>query len=163
VFTGGCTLDAAAAVAGCDVETVQSLVEKSLVRHTADRYWMLETIREYALEHLAASGEEGRVRRAHPERLVRTARVSGVGHEARASRPRAAGAREHLRRPRMGCRARSPPGYAHRGRAGAVLGRGGPVRGKAMDRRVPRVPRAPDCPTRKGAQVLRRPALDRRR
>ena len=50
VFRGGCTLDAAEAVADADVDTLQSLVEKSLVRHTGDRYWMLETIREFAAE-----------------------------------------------------------------------------------------------------------------
>src|SRR5581483_5823665 len=57
VFAGGCTLEAAEAVADADLDTLQSLVEKSLVRHTNGRFWMLETIREYALERLAASGE----------------------------------------------------------------------------------------------------------
>jgi predicted ATPase/class 3 adenylate cyclase len=66
VFAGGCTLEAAEQVAGADLDTLQALVEKSLVRHGGDRYWMLETIREYALERLAASGdaEESRVRHA---------------------------------------------------------------------------------------------------
>jgi predicted ATPase len=50
VFRGGCTLEAAEAVAGADLETLQSLVDKSLLRHIGDRYWMLETIREYANE-----------------------------------------------------------------------------------------------------------------
>ncbi len=35
-----------------DLDTLQSLVEKSLVRFTDGRYWMLETIREYAAERL---------------------------------------------------------------------------------------------------------------
>ena len=48
VFAGGCTLDAAEEVAGADLDTLQSLVEKSLVRFSNERYWMLETIREYA-------------------------------------------------------------------------------------------------------------------
>jgi predicted ATPase/class 3 adenylate cyclase len=52
VFRGGCTLDAAEAVAGADLDVLQSLVDKSLLRHTADRFWMLETIREYATEQL---------------------------------------------------------------------------------------------------------------
>jgi predicted ATPase len=52
VFPGGCTLETAESVVGADVDTLQSLVEKSLVRHTAGRFWMLETIREYAAEQL---------------------------------------------------------------------------------------------------------------
>jgi predicted ATPase/class 3 adenylate cyclase len=52
VFRRGCTLEAATAVADADIDVLQSLVDKSLVRHTGDRFWMLETIREYALELL---------------------------------------------------------------------------------------------------------------
>jgi predicted ATPase len=52
VFAGGCTLEAAEEVAGADLDTLQSLVEKSLLRFTDGRYWMLETIREYAAERL---------------------------------------------------------------------------------------------------------------
>jgi predicted ATPase len=49
VFNGGCRLDAAEAVAEADVDTLQSLVDKSLIRSSQERYWMLETIREYAV------------------------------------------------------------------------------------------------------------------
>ena len=49
VFRGGCTLDAAERVADADLDTLQSLVDKSLLRHADQRFWMLETIREYAL------------------------------------------------------------------------------------------------------------------
>jgi predicted ATPase len=62
-FYGGCTLAAAEQVAGADLDTLQSLVDKSLVRHTAERFWMLETIREYASERLAQSGEAEELRR----------------------------------------------------------------------------------------------------
>ena len=48
VFAGGCTLEAAEAVADGDLDTLQSLIEKSLLRFSDGRYWMLETIREYA-------------------------------------------------------------------------------------------------------------------
>jgi predicted ATPase/class 3 adenylate cyclase len=65
VFRGGCTLEAAEQVAGADLDTLQSLVDKSLVRHTVERFWMLETIRAYARERLAASGEEAELRRRH--------------------------------------------------------------------------------------------------
>jgi predicted ATPase/class 3 adenylate cyclase len=61
VFRAGCTLEAAEPVAGADVDTLQSLVDKSLLRHTGDRYWMLETIREFAAEQTA---EETRRRHA---------------------------------------------------------------------------------------------------
>lgn len=67
VFRGGCTLDAAEAVADADVDVLQSLVDKSLLRHTAERFWMLETIREYATEQLDASGEDDDLRRRHSD------------------------------------------------------------------------------------------------
>jgi predicted ATPase/class 3 adenylate cyclase len=52
VFAGGCTLEAAENVAGADLDTLQSLVEKSLLRFTNERYRMLETIREFADDRL---------------------------------------------------------------------------------------------------------------
>lgn len=58
VFVGGCTPDAGAAVCGAERELLNSLVEKSLVRHEDGRYEMLETIREYALERLEALQED---------------------------------------------------------------------------------------------------------
>ena len=54
VFAGGCNLEAAEEIADADLDTLQSLVEKSLLRFSDGRYWMLETIREYALERLEA-------------------------------------------------------------------------------------------------------------
>ena len=57
VFAGGCTLEAAEEVADADLDTLQSLVEKSLLRFTDGRYWMLETIREYASGRLREGGE----------------------------------------------------------------------------------------------------------
>jgi len=76
VFTGGFTLEAAEAVCAAvgplaldTLEAVSLLVEKSLVRPLDEgdepRYTMLETIREFALERLAACGEERRARAAH--------------------------------------------------------------------------------------------------
>jgi predicted ATPase len=53
VFRGGCTLEAAEQIADAEVDTLRSLVDKSLVRRTTNRYWMLETIREFADEHVA--------------------------------------------------------------------------------------------------------------
>jgi predicted ATPase/class 3 adenylate cyclase len=67
VFRGGCTLEAAEEVCDADLDTVQSLVDKSLLRHTEERYWMLETIREYAAEQLDASSEADELRRRHAD------------------------------------------------------------------------------------------------
>ena len=62
VFAGGCTLAAAETVAEADVDSLESLLDKSLIRHRVgtigeDRYWMLETIREYAQRELEREGE----------------------------------------------------------------------------------------------------------
>jgi predicted ATPase len=67
VFRGGCSLEAAEKVIDADLDTLQSLVDKSLVRHSPDRFWMLETIREFAAERLAASGEAESLARRHAE------------------------------------------------------------------------------------------------
>lgn len=74
VFAGGFALDAAVAVGESDdvapqdaPELLARLVDKSLVVFEVyrDRYGMLETVRQYALERLAASGEESRARDHH--------------------------------------------------------------------------------------------------
>jgi len=54
-----------------DPDTLQSLLDKSLVRkrqsRVGPRYWMLETIREYATERLDESSEADDLRRRHAE------------------------------------------------------------------------------------------------
>ena len=57
VFRGGCTLEAAEEVADANLDVLQSLVDKSLIRHSQERFWMLETIREYAAEQLEHRGD----------------------------------------------------------------------------------------------------------
>ena len=59
------------------LELVAALVDKSLVRpiaataaETAPRFGMLETIREFALEQLAAAGEDEAARAAHAAQIV---------------------------------------------------------------------------------------------
>ena len=54
VFSGGATIDAVEAVCDADLDVLASLLDKSLVRKTGERVWMLETIREFASERLAA-------------------------------------------------------------------------------------------------------------
>jgi predicted ATPase len=62
LFRGGFTLDAAEEVVGADLDGVQGLVEKSLLRRTGGRFWMLETIAEYAAERLVKRGEVNALR-----------------------------------------------------------------------------------------------------
>jgi predicted ATPase/DNA-binding SARP family transcriptional activator len=70
VFAGGCDDEAALAVAG---DGTARLAERSLLRRDADRWTMLETIRERALERL---GDAADVRRRHGEHYVVVAEAS---------------------------------------------------------------------------------------
>lgn len=83
IFRGGCTLDAAEEVCDADLDTLASLLDKSLVRRRTDadgeeRFWMLETIREFARERLNASGEEDGLRRAQADLLIDLADRAGT-------------------------------------------------------------------------------------
>jgi predicted ATPase/class 3 adenylate cyclase len=78
VFRGGCTLESAEAVCDADIDTLGSLLDKSLVRRRTgrlgeDRFWMLETIREFARAELEASGEADELRRRHAHRMLEVA------------------------------------------------------------------------------------------
>ncbi|KAA2260443.1 AfsR/SARP family transcriptional regulator [Solihabitans fulvus] len=66
VFVGGATLEGAERVCGGDVlDALPSLVDKSLVELDGDRYRMLETIRAYAAEELAARDDAAALAKAH--------------------------------------------------------------------------------------------------
>ena len=78
VFAGGCTLETAEQVCDAPLEPLHSLVAKSLLSHSAGRYSMLETIREYALERLDASAEgAGWWRMRHAEHFLELALAAG--------------------------------------------------------------------------------------
>jgi predicted ATPase/DNA-binding SARP family transcriptional activator len=71
VFVGGCTLDAAEKVAGAKIDELQSLVDKNLLQHRDDRFHMLETVRELALEKLELLADANNLRRRHAEYLLK--------------------------------------------------------------------------------------------
>jgi tetratricopeptide (TPR) repeat protein len=88
VFVGGWTLEAAEAVCDIDgdlgldvLEGLTALVEQSLVRQDTGpdgepRFRRLETIREYALEQLTASGETTVLRARHAAYFLQLARTA---------------------------------------------------------------------------------------
>jgi predicted ATPase/DNA-binding CsgD family transcriptional regulator/DNA-binding XRE family transcriptional regulator len=97
VFVGGASLDAAEWVAGrgpgigaaaqplpsATLDLIAALTDKSLLRREdgldgAPRFAMLETVREFALERLAASDDEAAVRRAHAEHFLELAEVGAA-------------------------------------------------------------------------------------
>jgi predicted ATPase/class 3 adenylate cyclase len=70
VFAGGATVKAAETITGADLDTLDGLVAKSLLvrrqhAHASTRVGMLETIRAYATERLAAAAEQDAVRERH--------------------------------------------------------------------------------------------------
>jgi predicted ATPase/class 3 adenylate cyclase len=73
VFRGGCTLEAAEEVAEANLDALQSLVDKSLLRLAGERFWILETIREYATGRLEEFEEAEALRGRHAEFFMRLA------------------------------------------------------------------------------------------
>ena len=87
VFAGGSDGPGAAAVAGADRPTLVALVAASLVHERVDaagstRWFMLETVREYALEQLEALGEGESCRRRHAEHYTQLAEEVEDKHPA---------------------------------------------------------------------------------
>ncbi len=86
VFRGSCTLETAEFVCEADLDTLASLLDKSLVRRRSDqlgeeRFWMLETIREFAAEQLEASDKGDGIRRRHAERMLAIAQAAGLSED----------------------------------------------------------------------------------
>jgi predicted ATPase/class 3 adenylate cyclase len=68
VFAGSFALEAAEAVCSAELDVLQSLVDKSLLRHGEDgRFFMLATIREFALEKLRDLSDASSLRRRHAD------------------------------------------------------------------------------------------------
>ena len=59
------------------VNALIGLVDKSVVLREGERYWMLDTLREFGAERLAASGEEAACRARHICRYLSMARYFG--------------------------------------------------------------------------------------
>ena len=122
VFAGGWSLESAEAVCGGGevraaqsvMELLANLVEKSLVSLDpgGERYQMLETLREYALEQLAESGEAEDVRDMHVQHFLTfasRARLELVGKSQAAWYRRVDEERENILAAQRWCdRARQP-------------------------------------------------------
>ena len=80
MFSGGCTLEAAERVCDAQIETLASLVDKSLLRAGDGiedlRYQMLETVREFALEQMDEGPDGEEIRRRHAEHFLALAEAA---------------------------------------------------------------------------------------
>src|SRR5439155_21954004 len=79
VFGGGSTLEAAEEICEADIDTLQSLIDKSLLRRQGERFWMLETIREYAAEQLEQDGDAEVLAERHGQYFLALAEEAGRG------------------------------------------------------------------------------------
>jgi predicted ATPase/class 3 adenylate cyclase len=71
VFAGSFDAESAQAVCGVDLDAIQALVEKSLVRHWGrGRYGMLDTIHEFARERFAQLPDHAQVQQRHAEHFI---------------------------------------------------------------------------------------------
>lgn len=82
IFSGGWTLEAVEKICDADLDTLGSLVDKSLVRRNDERYWLLETIREYAEEKLGETGQAQDLHRRHADHFLSLADAAGLHVEA---------------------------------------------------------------------------------
>jgi predicted ATPase/DNA-binding SARP family transcriptional activator len=76
VFPGGCTLESAEQVAQADLDVLQSLVDKNMLCCSEQRFWMLETIREYATTRLEDKDGDENAWRRHAEYFLTAAEVA---------------------------------------------------------------------------------------
>ena len=88
VFAGGFTLAAVEAVCDAGLDTLAALVDRSLVLVDGERYGMLETLREYALERLECRGEGHELRSRHAHWFVELLEAEALHVYAPARSPR---------------------------------------------------------------------------
>jgi predicted ATPase/DNA-binding SARP family transcriptional activator len=79
VFTGGCELDAAEAVTGSPLSVIEAVVAHSLVTIRDRRLILLEPVRQYAADRLAARPDAEAVRARHLAHL--RALAEGADHQ----------------------------------------------------------------------------------
>jgi predicted ATPase len=78
VFAGRWSAEAAETVCEARLETLESLVEQSLVGFHTGRFTMLQTIREFAVEQLRERREEDELRLGHAEYFLARAEHAGA-------------------------------------------------------------------------------------
>jgi predicted ATPase/DNA-binding CsgD family transcriptional regulator len=97
IFAGGWSLDAVEPVCLADIEDLEpldglaSLLDQSLIRRSPidtsqPRFEMLHVVREFALDRLAAAGEEDSVRRAYARYFYQLAQRAGAARGAEQER-----------------------------------------------------------------------------
>ena len=167
VFVGGCTYEAAEAVCAADADTLQSLIDKSLVRSARGGWWrsVLDARDDPRVRgDRARSVRRGRRTEAESRRVLHG--VCGARRSAPAPRPRPAtvgrasggGLRQRPRRDelraRARCHARAAPGWTD---FVLRLASWRLCRGAGVARRDPAARgRAAAGPARPGARVRRR-------
>ena len=101
VFVGSFDPEAATAVCDADLDILASLIEQSLLQRAGDdRFYYLETVREYALEQLLASPGSDDLRRRHFRYFLQLAASADLTAASRGAGERldlAAAARDNLR------------------------------------------------------------------
>lgn len=108
VFRGGAPFEIAEAICGGDgvdvFDGLSTLLDQSLVRQSDDageaRFWMLETIREFAADALRESGEEAAIKQRHADAYLALAEATApklMGGEQKAALDRMEADHDNLR------------------------------------------------------------------
>ena len=99
VFAGSFDLEAAEAVCSAELDPLQSLVDKSLLRHGEDgRFFLLVTIKELALEKLSGLPDSAALQRARDRYFLTLAEELAERERLSAARDLGAGSRERFDR-----------------------------------------------------------------
>jgi predicted ATPase/class 3 adenylate cyclase len=86
VFAAGATVDSVEAVCDADLDTLASLLDKSLLRRRTgrlgeERFWMLETIRQFGAERLDESGSAEDIHLRHARRMLEIALSANLSED----------------------------------------------------------------------------------